>query len=129
MPKQAVYAQVSRQKNRPESIFMSIVHVIAILTAKPGQRSNVMTLFHELVPTVLAEQGCITYEAAVDTKNGTPTQSEYGPDTFVVIEKWANLTALRSHSASSHMEAFAERTQLMMAGRSVYILSPSEGRD
>lgn len=57
------------------------------------------------------------------------SHSVNGPDTFVVIEKWANLTALRSHSASSHMEAFAERTQLMMAGRSVYILSPSEGRD
>lgn len=105
---------------------MSIVHVIAILTAKPGQRSNVMALFHEIVPIVLAEEGCISYEAATDTRNGTPTQSEYGPDTFVVIEKWANLTALHSHSTSPHMAAFTDRTKDMMAGRAVYVLSPSQ---
>ena len=104
---------------------MSIVHVVAVLTAKPGRRNEVLALFHDIVPTVLAEQGCIAYEATIDTKDGSATQAEYGVDTFVVIEKWEGLSALRAHSASRHMAAFADRTKDMMASRAVHILSPS----
>jgi len=38
---------------------MSIVHVLAIITTKPGQRAAVLTLFNANVPAVLAEDGCI----------------------------------------------------------------------
>jgi quinol monooxygenase YgiN len=104
---------------------MSIVHVVAVLTAKPGRRSEVLAQFHGIVPTVLSEDGCIAYEATIDTKNGSATQVEFGADTFVVIEKWASLTALRAHSESRHMAAFADRTKDMMATRTVHILSLS----
>lgn len=104
---------------------MSIINVLAVLTANPGKRREVLALFHEIVPTVLAEESCIAYEATIDTKDGSASQTEFGPDTFVVIEKWANLTALRAHSQSRHMKAFADCTNDMIADRSVYILSPS----
>ena len=65
-----------------------MIHVIAIITAKPGQRAAVLANFAANRPTVLAEAGCIEYGAAVDLeKMGT---AAYGPDTFVVIEKWEN---------------------------------------
>lgn len=104
---------------------MSAVHVLAIITTKPGQRDAVLELFNANVPAVLAEDGCITYEATVDTENAGPMQTELGPDTFVVIEKWASLAALGAHAASSHMKAYGARTQDMVAERVIHILSPT----
>ena len=65
---------------------MSIVHVLAIITTKPGQRAAVLELFNANVPAVLAEDGCIAYEATIDTENAGPMQTTFGPDTFVVVE-------------------------------------------
>jgi quinol monooxygenase YgiN len=80
---------------------MSTVHVIAIITTKPGQRDAVLAMFNANVPAVLAEDGCITYEATTDSENVGPMQTEFGPDTFVVIEKWASLAALGTHAVSA----------------------------
>jgi quinol monooxygenase YgiN len=61
-----------------------VIHVLAIITAKPGQRSAVLEAFAANRPKVLAEDGCIEYGAAVDVESmGT---AAYGPDSFVVIE-------------------------------------------
>ena len=65
-----------------------MIHVLAVITAKPGMRHEILTHFRANVPAVLAEQGCIEYGAAVDLENGPPFQTPWGPDTFVVIEKW-----------------------------------------
>ena len=64
---------------------MSNVHVVAVITTKPGQRAPVLEMFNANVPAVLAEDGCIAYEATIDTENAGPMQSAFGPDTFVVI--------------------------------------------
>ena len=37
---------------------MSIVHVLAVITAKPGKRSEVLTNFNSNVSAVHAEDGC-----------------------------------------------------------------------
>jgi len=104
---------------------MSIVHVIAIITAKPGQREAVLEIFDANVPAVLAEDGCIAYEATIDTENAGPMQTEFGPDTFVVVEKWDSMAALGAHAASAHMAAYSARTKDMLAGRAIHILSPT----
>ena len=104
---------------------MSAVHVLAIITTKPGQRDAVLELFNANVPAVLAEDGCIAYEATVDTENAGPMQTEFGPDTFVVIERWASLAALGAHAASDHMKAYAASTKDMVADRVIHILSPT----
>jgi len=104
---------------------MSEVHVIAIITARPGQREAVLTKFNANVPAVLAEDGCIAYEATIDTKGAGPMQTEFGPDTFVVVEKWAGLAALGAHAASEHMKAYGADTKDMVADRAIHILSPA----
>ena len=43
-----------------------MIHVIAIITAKPGRRDEVLGHFRANVPAVRAEAGCIEYGAAVD---------------------------------------------------------------
>lgn len=104
---------------------MSIVHVIAVITTKPGLRSEVLGLFNANVPAVLAEDGCIAYEATIDTENAGPMQAQFGADTFVVVEKWENLAALGAHAASAHMKAYGAQTKDMLADRAIHILSPA----
>ncbi len=103
---------------------MSIIHVVAVITTKPGKRADVLDLFTANVPAVLAEEGCIAYEATIDTENGGPMQAQFGVDTFVVVERWASMAALDAHARSAHMKAYAESTKDMLAYRAIHILSP-----
>ena len=102
-----------------------MVHVIAVITAKPGQREAVLTHFRANVPAVHAEKGCIEYGAAVDADPALPIQAKYGPDTFVVVEKWESMDALKAHGAAPHMAAYAAKTRELLASRMIYILSPT----
>ena len=103
---------------------MSMVHVVAVITAKPGLRSDILAAFNDNVPAVKAEDGCIEYGAAVDADGLGGWQAKYGDDTFVVVEKWASVDALKAHAASPHMAAYAGKVKDMIADRAVYVLSP-----
>ena len=104
---------------------MSMVHVLAMITAKPGQRDAVLDIFHANVPNVRAEDGCIEYGAAVDVDVLGRFQAMLGPDSFVVIEKWASADALKAHGASPHMAAYAAKTKDLLAARAIHVLSPT----
>ncbi len=69
--------------------------------------------------------GCIEYGAAIDAENAPPSQTAFGPDTFVVVEKWASLDALRAHAAAPHMAAYAAKVKDFLASRVIHILSPT----
>ena len=99
--------------------------MLAIITTKPGQRDAVLAMFNAIVPVVLAEDGCIAYEATIDTENAGPMQTEFGPDTFVVVEKWGSLADLGAHATSEHMKAYGASTKDMLADRAIHILSPT----
>jgi quinol monooxygenase YgiN len=99
-----------------------MIHVLAIITAKPGQRDTVLTAFRANVPAVLAEAGCIEYGAAVDVAGASPA---FGPDSFVVVEKWESLAALKAHAASPHMAAYAAKVKDLIASRAVHVLDPA----
>jgi quinol monooxygenase YgiN len=77
--------------------------------------------FHAIVPDVRAEKGCIEYVPVVDAL--IPIQTRYGPDTFVVPEKWESLETLKAHGVAPHMAAYAAQTKEMVADRAIYILS------
>jgi len=102
-----------------------MIHVIAVLTAKPGKREEILRHFRDNVPAVRAEKGCIEYGAAVDAENALKFQTKWGPDTFLVIEKWESMEALQAHAAAPHMVAYAAKTRELMASRVIHILSPA----
>ena len=102
-----------------------MIHVVAVLTAKPGMRENVLAHFRANVPACRAEKGCIEYGAAVDAETALPVQTKWGPDTFLVIEKWESVDALKAHGASPHMAAYGAKVKEMLASRVVHILSPT----
>jgi quinol monooxygenase YgiN len=102
-----------------------LIHVLAIITTLPGQRPKVLEAFRANRPNVLAEDGCIEYDAAIDSAPGPAFQTPMGPDTFVVIEKWRDLAALEAHAKAPHMATYASRTREMVANRVIHVLSPA----
>jgi quinol monooxygenase YgiN len=102
-----------------------MIHVVAVITAKPGMRASILQAFHANTPTVRAEHGCIEYGAVVDADNALAFQTKYGPDTFLAIEKWESMDAVKAHAATPHMVAYAATTKEMIAVRLVHILSPA----
>lgn len=59
----------------------------------------------------------------VDADNAIASQARVGPDTFLAIEKWVSMDALKAHAASPHMAAYAGRVKDMIAGRTVPVLA------
>ena len=77
-----------------------MIHVLAFITTKPGQRDSVLEIFQANVPAVLAENGCIAYEAAIDSTPALKPQTELGADTFVSFdEKAVKLIEAQGRSA------------------------------
>ncbi len=102
-----------------------MIHVVAIITARPGKRGEVLKAFNDNVPHVRAEKGCIEYGAAIDAEGAPSIQTRYGNDTFVVIEKWESLDALRAHAQAPHMAAYAEKVKPFLAERIIHVLQPA----
>lgn len=102
-----------------------MIHVVALITTQPGMRAKVLEAFNANVPAVRAEDGCIEYGPAIDAEGLGSFQAKVGPDTFVVIEKWRDVAALKAHAAAPHMAAYAAKVKDMLAGRVVHVLSPA----
>jgi quinol monooxygenase YgiN len=102
-----------------------MIHVIAVITAKPGLRAQLLDLFRANVPSVLAEDGCIEYGAAVDIDAIGKAQARYGDDSFVVIEKWASIEHLRAHAVAPHMQEYGAKAKDLIAGRAIHVLGPA----
>jgi quinol monooxygenase YgiN len=101
-----------------------VVHVLAIITAKPGMREEILEAFRANMPAVHAEDGCIEYVPTVDA-DGSP--AKFGGDTFVVVEKWETADALKAHAASPHMAAYSAKVKEMIASRVIHVLTPAAG--
>ena len=102
-----------------------MIHVIAVIAAKPGKRAEILAHFRANVPACRAEQGCIEYGPAVDAENALAFQTKVGPDTFLVVEKWDSMDALKAHAAAPHMAAYAAKVKELIATRTIHILQPA----
>ena len=102
-----------------------MVHVIAVITAKPGKRDAILKEFRANVPNVRAEKGCVEYGPVVDAEPAPPFQTKLGPDAFMVVEKWGSMEELKAHAAAPHMSAYGAKVKDLVASRLVYILTPT----
>ena len=100
-----------------------MVHVIALITAKPGKREEILKHARANLAAVRAEKGCIEYGPVVDAENALPFQTKLGADTFMVVEKWESMDALKAHAAAPHMAAYGAKTKEFIATRVIHILS------
>jgi len=102
-----------------------MIHVLAIITAKPGMRDRILEAYRGNVDAVRAEDGCLAYEAVVDASSPVPGMATFGPDTFVVVEKWSSLEALQAHAVAPHMKAYARQVKDFTAERAIHVLQPA----
>jgi quinol monooxygenase YgiN len=112
---------VARQNCSPKRM----VHVIATIEVAPGTRDAFLAEFRKLMPQVHAEEGCIEYGPAVDVATGLPVQDAPRPDTVMVIEKWADVEALKAHLVAPHMTAYRERVKEFIRGVRLQVLQPA----
>jgi quinol monooxygenase YgiN len=102
-----------------------MIHVIAVITAKPGKREEILRAFRANVPACRAEKGCIEYGPVIDAENALPFQTRIGAETFMVVEKWDSMEALKAHAGAPHMAAYAAKVKELIERRVVHILAPA----
>ena len=100
-----------------------MLNVLAFITARPGRRDALLAAFRDNVAAVLAEDGCIAYEAVVDAEGLGNFATPVGPDTFVVIERWSDAAALKAHARAPHMAAYAAKVKDLIATRVINVLA------
>jgi quinol monooxygenase YgiN len=103
-----------------------MIRVVAVVTAHPGRREEILTAFRANVPNVRAEKGCIEYASHIDATDIGPFQAEFGPDAFVVLETWESPQALRDHIATPHMKSYGQKTKDLIASRAIHVLSATD---
>ncbi len=102
-----------------------MIHVIATVELKEGKREAFLAAFHELMPKVHAEDGCIEYGPAIDTETDIPVQGALRADVAVILEKWESLDHLKAHLAASHMGEYREKVKDLVDSVSLQILQPA----
>lgn len=100
-----------------------MIHVIAIITANPGMRENILMRFHANVPAVRAESGCHEYLAILDAENAPGFQTPLGPDAFIVSEKWETMEALHAHAVAPHVATYLAQTKSYVASKVIHVLA------
>jgi quinol monooxygenase YgiN len=99
-----------------------MIHVIAVISANPGQREKILEVLRDNLAAVRAEKGCIEYSPVVDAEFGS-FQTPLGPDTLMVIEKWQDAAALKAHAVAPHMVAYAAKVKGLITTRTVHVVS------
>ena len=97
-----------------------MIHIVAIITAKPGKRSELLSLVRGNLPLVRAEDGCVEYSPVVDHFDSA---HPFGPDMFIVIEKWRDEATLAKHRVASHMQRYLAQSKDLVAHRAVHVLA------
>ena len=102
-----------------------MIHVIATIELHPGRREAFLREFQQVLPAVLAETGCLAYQAAVDAETDINRQTRKGENIATIMEQWESVDALKAHLAAPHMLEYRERIKDFVAGATLHILEPA----
>ncbi len=102
-----------------------MIHVIATIRLVEGKREEFLKAFHELMPKVRAEQGCLEYGPAVEMATPVSTPSADAAKQVVVLEKWSSVEALQAHLQAPHMDAYREQVKDLVQELSLQVLEPA----
>ena len=97
------------------------IDVIASIRTAPGRREELIRIFKENAPNVLAEEGCIHYYPTVDIDSGSAAQ-ELDKSVVTIVERWESLAALEAHFQAPHMDAYREKVKGIVESVSLKVL-------
>ena len=98
-----------------------MIHVIASIRVRDGQRPAFLDIFKANVPNVREEKGCIAYFPTVDIDAELAPQS-LDESLVTIIEKWENVAALRDHLNAPHMLSYKEKVKDIVEGVTIKVL-------
>ena len=102
-----------------------MIHVIATIELAEGRRDDFLQIFHELVPKVHEEPGCIEYAPTVDVETNIPSQGPARADVVTVVEQWESIEALEAHLMAPHMLEYRQRVTEMVVRTTLQVLEPA----
>ena len=102
-----------------------MIHVLATIRVAPGKRDEFLKEFHQLIPLVREETGCIEYGSAIDVQTTLPAQLPLRDDVVMVVEKWDDLDALAAHLMAPHMLEYRARVKALVLGTELQVLEPA----
>ena len=98
-----------------------MIFVIAVSTLKESCRAEFIRLAKANIPTVRAEEGCISYELTEDDDSGF---SPVDKNVLTFVECWESPEHLRKHLAAPHMKAFCEKVKDLRVSSSLRVITP-----
>ncbi len=101
-----------------------MIHVIATIELAPGTRDAFLRAFHEVMPLVKAEDGCIEYGPAIDIKINLAVQVPFRENTVTVVEKWSTVDALQAHLSAPHMIDYRTKVKDFVRHVTLQVLQP-----
>lgn len=102
-----------------------MIFVIATVELEKGKRDEFLGHFHELVPSVEAEEGCLEYGPTIDIETTIPAQGDVRPDFVTVVEKWEDLEALERHLVAPHMLEYRTKVKELVKHVSLQVVEPA----
>ena len=102
-----------------------MIHVIAEIEVQPGKRDEFLRQFHQLVPQVRQEEGCLEYGPALDLATTLSNQPPVRENVVTVIEKWESLEALERHLIAPHMVQYRSQVKDLVVHTQIRVLQPA----
>ena len=72
------------------------IHVVAVITAKPGSEDVVREAMEGLVAPTREESGCLSYDLS---------ESTAAAGTFITVEEWSDAADLDAHMQTPHIQS------------------------
>lgn len=101
-----------------------MIYVVATIELVDGMREAFLAEQKNLLPLVLAEQGCIEYAPTVDLPLTDPPKMPPRANCVIMQEKWETLANLQAHAVAPHMNDFRVKTKHMVKGVKVEVFKP-----
>jgi quinol monooxygenase YgiN len=98
-----------------------MIHAIAAIKAREGERDNLVAAFREILPEVRAKTGCLEYSLALHLRTGFPGQPPFDENEFIIVEKWDDLESLKAHMADPKYQAWFVKLWPLVAGASMQV--------
>jgi len=102
-----------------------MIRVIATIELVAHRREEFLRIFHDLVPKVLAEQGCLEYGPMVDLPTGIAVQVPVRDDVVTIVEAWESRDALTTHLTAPHMLQYRKDVKDLVRKVSLQVLQPA----
>jgi quinol monooxygenase YgiN len=98
-----------------------MIHVVASIQIKPGQKQAFLEAFKAIVPDVLAEKGCLEYAPTVDIDIQVPVQ-QLNENVVTIVEAWESIVDLQAHLMAPHMQTYRAKVKDLVEAASLKVL-------